>query len=111
MTAAFYIISNLITGLMTSIITYLFTRKKYNADVAGININNITKSLQFYIKLVDDYNIRISSYIKDNETLAKKISQIEAALTNLLHSSCIDTKCSNRVLLAKDTLSYIKDEM
>lgn len=94
----------LVTSIATGIASWLFARKKYNAEVDSTRIDNLQKSLDFYIKLADDNNKRLEDVLKRNEYLEKKNDKLEeevARLRNqmftLLQQICLDFTCNRRI--------------
>ena len=49
-------------SVITGFATFLFTRKKYLSEVSSNEIDNMRKSLQFYIDIVEDNKVRIEYY-------------------------------------------------
>lgn len=94
----------LVTSIATGVASWLFARKKYNAEVDSTRIDNLQKSLDFYIKLADDNNKRLEDVLKRNEYLEKKNDKLEeevARLRNqmftLLQQICLNFTCNRRI--------------
>lgn len=69
-------------GLFTTIVSgwasWFFARKKYNSEVDGQVISNMTESLEFYKKLSDDNKERLDQVLTQNkEILAQNAELIE----------------------------------
>lgn len=58
---------------ITSLVTFLFTRRKYNAEAHGTEIENVQKTLQTYIDIVEDNKKRIDMYQSELERCDKEI--------------------------------------
>ncbi len=73
------IVTALIGILVTfasSLTTYFFTRRKYNAEVEGNSIDNMDNSLDFYIKLANDNKEKLDSLSSENENLRNKMEEV-----------------------------------
>lgn len=67
------------TGL-GSFFTWFFSKKKYNSEVEGSNIQNMKESLEFYVKLSDDTNKRLIKEIEEHNNEVKTLKQENADL-------------------------------
>jgi cell shape-determining protein MreC len=77
--AIFPVVSSFLTGLAT----FFFTRRKYVAEARGTEIENMKKSLEFYIDLVEDNKKRIDDYQQEIEELRKSNSELRHQLQEL----------------------------
>ena len=66
----------IITTIVGSWTSYIFTKRKYNAEVDNSVIDNMKQSLDFYIKLSDDNKARLDEALKRNDALEKEIQQL-----------------------------------
>lgn len=66
------------TSGITGFFTWLFTRRKYNEEVDSSKIENLQKSLDFYVRLSDDTNKRLTEILTMNESLEKQVSELRA---------------------------------
>lgn len=87
----------------SSFFTWLFARKKYNAEVDHQVVENMQRSLDFYIKLSEDTIKRLDDYHKDNmelrqenEELRKKIDELQAQVSHLKRNICYKESCRER---------------
>lgn len=87
-------------GIITTIIgswtSYIFTKRKYNAEVDNSVIDNMKQSLDFYIKLSDDNKARLDEALKRNDALEKEIQQLRQQMFELMSNICYDLKCELR---------------
>lgn len=95
--------SILVTGIVgvfstivSSWITWFFTRKKYYSEVDNNLIQNMQESLDFYKKLSDDNRTRLEEVLKRNEDLEEEVRELRAQLFNLMSSICTDLSCQIR---------------
>ena len=77
-----YIIGVVCTGL-SSLITWLLTRRKYNTEVEHNNIENMEGSLEFYEKLTASNNKILAEVLKKSEELAKSNVELLIEVQNL----------------------------
>lgn len=92
-----------LTGLfcttVSSIITFLLTKKKYNTEVDSQQIDNMNKSFELYKKMmeealesqertmkatIDAQNTKINELQKENESLRQQINQLQMQLISLV---------------------------
>lgn len=89
-----------LVGLFTTVTSgwasWLFAKKKYNAEVDSNVINNMQQSLDFYIKLSDDNKARLDEALKRNDALEKEIQQLRQQMFELMSNICYDLKCELR---------------
>lgn len=69
-----------IAGTLSSVVTWLLTRKKYNSEVDQNNIQNMQESLDFYIKISDDYKQRLASEIEEHNKEVADLKEENAEL-------------------------------
>lgn len=101
----------LISTVIGSAVSWLTARKKYNAEVDSARIDNLQKSLEFYITLADDNTKRLEDVLKRNEYLEKRDSEIEKKndkleeevtrlrnqMFTLMQQICLDFTCNHRI--------------
>lgn len=66
------------TGILTTIVTFMLTRRKYLAEVSTIDIESMRKSLDFYIDMVDDNKKRIEYYQNEIERCNQEMSKLRS---------------------------------
>ena len=84
--------SNLVSGL----VTFFITKKKYNSEVDSNLIRNMQESLEFYKKLSDDNKERLDIVLKRNEELEKDMSALKNEMIKFMSSVCTDLTCQAR---------------
>ena len=67
---------SLVSSCFTGLVTFLFTRKKYNSEVKSNDIQNMQSTLQFYIDIVEDNKKRVDEYQKELESCRKEILEL-----------------------------------
>ena len=83
-------IVTIFTTTVSSVVTYLVTKKKYKVEVDTNVISNMDDSLEFYKKLSDDTNKRLDDILKknneliaSNESLEKEVKQLKVTVDDL----------------------------
>lgn len=61
----------IVTTVISSLVTWLFSRKKYNVEVEHDRIENLESSLDIYDKLSDSKDNILKRLLKESEDLAK----------------------------------------
>lgn len=89
-------IVGLITTITSGFVSWLFAKKKYNAEVDSNVIENMKQSLDFYTKLSDDNKARLEEALKRNEGLEREISQLRQQVFDLMNNICYDITCELR---------------
>ena len=83
-----------VVGLITTItsgwVSWLFAKKKYNAEVDSNLIENMQKSLDFYTKLSDDTKVRLEEALKRNEALELEVRDLRKQMFELMNNICYD---------------------
>lgn len=101
------IITILSTCGISSIITFFLTKRKYNVEVEGSAIENADKSLDFYVKLVEDMKKQLidikaqsksefEEIKKQNEELQLKVTNLSNEINSMKKFACYNEKCKRR---------------
>ena len=72
-----------ITSGLTGLITWLFSRRKYNSEVDHNNIENMESSLEFYEKLSNSNNKILEDILERSEKLAESNLKLLLEVQNL----------------------------
>ena len=89
-------IVGLITTVTSGFVSWLFAKKKYNAEVDSNVIENMKQSLEFYTKLSDDNKARLDEALKRNEALEEEIRELRRQMFELMNNICYDMTCELR---------------
>lgn len=81
----------LVTTFISSLITWIFSRKKYNAEVNHDEIANMRESLEFYKNLSESNQRTLTEILNKSEELANtniklliEVQNLKAQLSTLL---------------------------
>lgn len=115
-----------------SFVSWFLSKKKYISEVESTNIENMQKSLEFYIQLSNDTNSRLVEEIKEHNEEVKALKQENTTLKQALKDQenkfaamiddnrreinlmknqmlsvygqvCLNFKCTERKLTTSDT--------
>lgn len=95
--------SEIIVGLVglfcttvSSIVTFILTKRKYNTEVEAQYITNVKEAFDAYkhtvTETIDEQNKKIESLKKENAELRQQISNLQSQMMNLLIGERLKTK-------------------
>ena len=76
-------IIGLVTTIVTNVLTFVFSRRKYNAGVDHDTIDNMKNALQFYENAIESNNRTLTDVLSKSENLAKVNAQLLLEVQNL----------------------------
>lgn len=85
-----------LAAAISSAVTWLLARRKYNAEVNGNVIENMQKSLEFYKQLSDDNSRRLKEMLDKNNKLEDQIRDLQRQVMTLTISVCTNLSCALR---------------
>ena len=116
--------TTVVCSSLSSLVTWLLSRKKYNSEVKGNDINNMQHSLDFYEDLSDDHRARLHSLLDENKELReenirireenaqirvenaairaenarvlKELEDVKLIVNKILESTCVNMACQIR---------------
>lgn len=90
-------------AVITSVVTFLLTRRKYKTEVKeceihndGYKIENDEKKFDLYVKMINDNNIRIDELQEENRDLRRQVAEMRSVIFSMLQQICTDMMCQNR---------------
>ena len=63
-------------SVVTTSVTYLWTRKKFLSEVKSNDLENLRKMLQIYIDIVEDNKKRLDMYQNDLERVNNRVAML-----------------------------------
>lgn len=63
-------------GIVTSIVSWMLAKKRYNVDIDTSVIANMEKSLEFYEKLSNDNKERLIKVLEDDKVMRQEMDAI-----------------------------------
>jgi intracellular sulfur oxidation DsrE/DsrF family protein len=104
-------IIGLFCTIVTSVVTFFLTRRKFNSEVDAQQIKNMSDSFDTYKKMMEtnlatqketmevvimSQNQKIDLLQKENDSLKTQVSQLQQQMINILGSICLDATCKLR---------------
>lgn len=93
----------LMEAVITSVVTFLLTRRKYKTEVKGseiqndgMQIDNDQKDLQFYIQMVNDNKLQLKDLQEQNQYMRREVADMRTVVFGMLSQICTDMLCQNR---------------
>lgn len=96
----------IVPSIVSSIVTYLLTRRKYNSEVDNNLIANMKQSLDFYKQLSDDNKERLEEVLKRNDALEKEVAELRKHILGMMTQICMDLTCKVRQREFLDSKNY-----
>ena len=105
-----------IIGLISTVVSWFLSRKKYYADIESVKISNdsnaidsMNKSLAFYKDIVEDNKKRlddsqeqISQLLKENYQLKQDLQTLKIQVQFLMKYNCMRGDCKKRMTNSDD---------
>lgn len=86
--------------VISSLVTFFLTRRKYNTEVDSQKIQNMSSSFDVYKKMTEEtikaQDSKITLLMKENDSLRQQVSQLQVQMINILGSICLDATCKLR---------------
>ena len=99
----------ILAGTISSIVTRVLTKKKYNSEVENENIQNMQESLEFYVKLADDYKQRLTAEIDSHNNEVAELKKENAELKREIREQ--EKKFDERLLAQQREITMMKNQM
>lgn len=68
-------IISIVTSTISAFVTFIFTKKKYQAETGAIEVANMKESLEFYQTLSEDNKRRLIALLEENEKQRESIEK------------------------------------
>lgn len=85
-----------LASIVSSVVTWFITRRKYNSEVDKNVILNMKESLDFYKKLSDDNKARLEEVLHRNRQLEEEVKELRKQVLNLTTVVCTDLSAQLR---------------
>lgn len=102
-------IIGIVASAISSFITWLVTRRKYNSEVEGSDIKNLQETLEFYKKITVENKNALEYYIKIVEDERVRNYIITTMTLKLLDKSCTKENCLERQFYTDAEIDEIFD--
>ena len=75
------------SSIVSSVVTYMFARRKYNTEADTIEIANLKESIKVYKEIIDDVRAEYKDLKEDYKQLKIKIELMEIDFTKQLEKA------------------------
>ena len=99
----------ILAGTISSVVTWLLTRKKYNSEVENGNIQNMQEALEFYKTISDDYKRRLEDEIKGHNAEVAELKAENAELKKELREQ--EKRFDERLVAQQREITLMKNQM
>lgn len=86
----------IVTTFCSGFFTWIFSKRKYNAEVDSKTIDNLSKSVEVYKNIVTDLEKKIETYIQISEDNRLEVIRLKGIVYRLINKVCTDGTCTNR---------------
>lgn len=90
-----------IVGLISTIAgswsSYVFTKRKYNAEVDGAKIDNLKQIIDIQNEQIKNLSERLDIVLERNKSLEAEIVEVRKQMFNVMSSICLDFTCRHRI--------------
>lgn len=90
----------LLTTVVSSLLTFVLTRRRYNLELDSKKIQNMDASFDCYKTITDDtiksLNHKIEILQKENDGLRQQVNNLTMQMINLAGNICMDATCKLR---------------
>ena len=85
-----------VTTFCSTFFTFLFSKKKYNAEVDGTQISNMQASLDIYQDMVKDLGRKLDLYSKIVDKNKAEVMRLKSVVIKMIGKICTVESCKNR---------------
>lgn len=85
-----------LTTFCSALFTFLFTRRKYNAEVDSTQIANMKASLDIYQDMVKDLGRKLDLYSKIVDKNKAEVMRLKSVVIKMIGKICTIESCKNR---------------
>ena len=86
----------IVTTFCSALFTFLFTRRKYNAEVDNAQIANMKASLDIYQDMVKDLGRKLDLYSKIVDKNKSEVIRLKSVVIKMIGKICTIESCKNR---------------
>lgn len=96
-------------AIVTSLVTWLLAKRKYNVEVDGNELDNIKKQLDIYKEIVEDTRKQLNLVIELRETDRVTIHKLQSTVDALYPLACQIKMCDKRSRLTENQLNKLSE--
>lgn len=95
------------TTFFSGFSTWLFSKKKYNAEVDSNVIRNLQDSVKLYETVIKDLQGKLDFYVNMAEENRIETYRLKNIVFQILNSACVDNTCAKRKLYSEEEIRDI----
>lgn len=107
------ILLSALTGIgsssLSAVLAWFLSKKKYYSEVDGSNIENMKKSLEFYISLSDDYKKRLDEELQSHREDVSELKKENQDLKKAIKKS--ENKFNSQLSAQQKEIQLMKNQM
>lgn len=96
--------------ILSSVVSWMLAKRKYNLEVDSNEIENLKKALEFYEAIVQDNNKKLQHYINIAEANSAEVYRLKRIVHRLLNNSCLDSICVDRKFFTEEQIKDILED-
>lgn len=104
-------ICGIVTTVISALLTFFTTRKRYISEVKANDVNTLKESLEFYKTLSDDTKLRLEELLAKNREFEETITQLKGKNQELSVTiegqSAIIAELREQVLILKEHIDNL----
>lgn len=85
-----------VTTFCSAFFTFIFSKKKYNAEVDSTRISNMQASLDIYQDIVKDLGRKLDLYSKIVDKNKAEVMKLKSVVIKMIGKICTVESCKNR---------------
>lgn len=85
-----------VTTFCSAFFTFIFSKKKYNAEVDSTRISNMQASLDIYQDMVRDLGKKLDLYSKIVDKNKAEVMKLKSVVIKMIGKICTVESCKNR---------------
>lgn len=98
-----------IAGILSSVVTWLLTKRKYNSEVDNSNIHNMHESLDFYVTLANDYKNRLEQEIQSHNKEVAELKEENITLKREMREQ--EKRYDDKITALQKEITLMKNQM
>lgn len=100
-----------IVGVLSNVVTYFLSKKKYKSEVNTNEIENLKRSLEFYERIVQDNDKQLRFYINMAEENRIEVFRVKSIIYQMINNSCLHSVCKDRKPYTEEQIREILGEV
>lgn len=90
------LVTNIISPIITGIISWVSAKKKYNTEVDANKIANLRNIIEVQEQQIKNLSERLNTTMERNKQLEAEVVELRKQMFNFMQSICLDFTCKHR---------------